>query len=171
MHANGARVIFTGRSTSKAVQIFNEVKVSYTSTASELISTDKSLVFRCVDQSDLDDVNLLIKYINNWIDIEGLEKIDYLFNNAGVFSTEFSTTKQGFETNMGINFISHMIITEALLPIIKKSTDPRVIMTSSMVHKMSEISDLNLSADKKNSHLKNYSMSKLAQIVYTKLMS
>eukprot|EP01125_Pyxidicula_operculata_P014441 TRINITY_DN480_c0_g1_i4.p1 TRINITY_DN480_c0_g1~~TRINITY_DN480_c0_g1_i4.p1 ORF type:complete len:651 (-),score=134.38 TRINITY_DN480_c0_g1_i4:1129-3081(-) len=58
-------------------------------------------------------------------------KLDILVNNAGVMLSSKSFTSEGFETTFAINTLSNFLLTTLLIPTLKKSDDPRVIIVSS----------------------------------------
>lgn len=49
------------------------------------------------------------------------EKIDILVNNAGIMSCPKWQTEDGFDMQFGTNHLGHFLLTELLLPLIKKS--------------------------------------------------
>ncbi len=61
-------------------------------------------------------------------------RLDVLVNNAGVWTTERSTTKDGFETTFGTNHLGTFLLTNELLPVLKKSAPARVVILSSALH-------------------------------------
>jgi len=63
--------------------------------------------------------------------------IDILILNAGLQYTGSKTpmrSTQGFELTFAVNHLSHFYLTQNLLPLINKSSDSRIIITSSEVH-------------------------------------
>ncbi len=62
------------------------------------------------------------------------EVLDLLINNAGVMNTPKGTTKDGFETQFGVNHLGHFLLTELLLPTLRRSRDARIINLSSCYH-------------------------------------
>ncbi|KAF7359881.1 NAD-binding protein [Mycena venus] len=69
------------------------------------------------------------------------QRLDILINNAGLQSNEypFKLTPDGLLDIMVINHISHFVLTEALLPLMKRTaaepeTDVRIANVSSMAH-------------------------------------
>jgi NAD(P)-dependent dehydrogenase (short-subunit alcohol dehydrogenase family) len=52
---------------------------------------------------------------------ETLDKIDILVNNAGVMMCPLMRTADGFEMQFGTNHLGHFLLTQLLLPLLKKS--------------------------------------------------
>ncbi len=69
---------------------------------------------------------------------EKLDKIDILINNAGIMTCPEWRTEDGFEMQLGTNHLGHFLLTELLLPLVKKSADtgfhPRIVILSSLAH-------------------------------------
>ena len=61
------------------------------------------------------------------------EKIDILVNNAGVMACPKTLTEDGLEMQIGTNHFGHFLLTELLLPLVKKSAEsgfhPRYVET------------------------------------------
>jgi retinol dehydrogenase-12 len=96
--------------------------------------------------------------------------IDVLINNAGVWLFEFTETPDGIEQTFQVNVIAPILLTQELLPLLKKSSAPRVITTSSGLHQGKiNIDDLEYRHD--FSGFKAYRQSKLCEIVWTRYMS
>ena len=51
-----------------------------------------------------------------------LERIDLLVNNAGVMMCPYQKTADGLEMQIGTNHFGHFLLTELLLPLLKKSS-------------------------------------------------
>ncbi len=60
------------------------------------------------------------------------EKIDVLVNNAGVMALKDQATTDGYDVQMQTNAISHFLITKELFPLLKKSSQGRIVNHSSM---------------------------------------
>lgn len=68
-----------------------------------------------------------------------LDRIDILINNAGVMACPFSTTADGFEMQFGTNHLGHFLLTNLLMPLIRKGTDPRIVNLSSRGHHLDQV--------------------------------
>ena len=64
-----------------------------------------------------------------------------MINNAGVGNVHFSKTKDGFESNYGINHLGHFLLTNLLLDVIIVTNKARVINVSSIIHNYSNCTD------------------------------
>lgn len=82
------------------------------------------------DLADLDTVSDFAKSM-----LDAGRRLDVLINNAGVMACPLSRTKQGFETQIGVNHLGHFLLTEELLPLIQeagsKHGDARIVNLAS----------------------------------------
>ena len=60
-----------------------------------------------------------------------LMSLDVLINNAGVFYSQVPLNKQGYDLRYVVNYLAPFVLTEELIPLLEKGTDPRVINLSS----------------------------------------
>jgi len=94
---------------------------------------DKLHLMRC----DLASFQSVREFSAEW------EKLDLplhiLLNNAGVMVCPKSLTVDGFETQFGVNHLGHFLLTNLLLPSLKRAGSARVVNVSSMGHQMSGI--------------------------------
>jgi len=115
---------------------------------------------------DLGDLVSIEKFSDEIIN--EYDHLDVLINNAGVMMCPYSTTKDGFEIQMGTNHLGVFALTGRLMPLLKKTKNSRIIVTSSAAHKQGKIdfSDLNWTK-RKYSTIKAYGDSKLASLYFT----
>lgn len=62
------------------------------------------------------------------------DRLDGLVNNAGVMHTPEGRTEDGFETQFGVNYLGHFLLTELLLSTLKASAPARIVCLSSVYH-------------------------------------
>ena len=98
--------------------------------------------------------------------IDRYDRLEVLINNAGVFPTKQRMTDDGFEMQIGVNHLSHFLLTNLLLPMLKVSTPSRVITVSSALHKKGTIDFDSFRGMKKYSGSVAYNQSKLANVLF-----
>ena len=110
----------------------NEVLTNIFNQVSGEISKKGKIYTPIMDLADLKSIDSLCsevkkKYLN----------IDVLILNAGLQYTGSKTPRrstQGIELTFAVNHLSHFYLTKKILPLINKSNDPKIIITSSEVH-------------------------------------
>lgn len=93
---------------------------------------------------------------------ENNEQLHFLIENAGIMVPPFKKTEDDFESQMGVNYFSHFLLTNLLMPTLKKTKGARVATTSSKAHENGKIDFNNLNSEMGYSKMKAYSQSKLA---------
>lgn len=71
--------------------------------------------------------------------LEALPKLDLLINNAGIMACPEARVGPGWESQFGVNHMGHFALARALMPLLEKADQPRVVALSSTAHKMSDI--------------------------------
>lgn len=113
------------------------------------------------DLADLDAVARMARDL-----AANLPKLDVLINNAGVYMTGRRISKNGFEMTLAVNYIAHFLLTALLLPLLKKSSDPRVVTVSSIAHTRGRIDFDNLNSERHFDSYHAYANSKLADALF-----
>ncbi len=88
-----------------------------------------SVEVRALDLGDLASVRAFAEGLVS----EG-EPLHGLLNNAGVMNTDEGKTKDGFETQIGVNHLGHFLLTELLVPLLEKGAPSRIVNVSSCFH-------------------------------------
>jgi len=79
------------------------------------------------DLQDFESVQNAIAEIKSTYDV-----IDVLVNNAGVMALTEQATKDEYDIQMQTNCLSHFLLTKGLFPLLKNSSEARVVNQSSM---------------------------------------
>ncbi len=96
------------------------------------------------------------------------ERIDLLINNAGVMYTEWQTTSDGFEFQMGVNHLGHFALTSLLLDRMIDVDGSRVVSLSSVGHRIrSSLDPETMMSGEKYDRVSAYGRSKLANLLFT----
>jgi len=94
------------------------------------------------------------------------DRLDLLINNAGLMIPPYSKTEEGFESQMGVNYFAHFLLTGLLFNTIAKTHGSRVVTLASNAHKRGLINFDDLHWEKRYDPLKAYRQSKLACLIF-----
>ena len=100
-----------------------------------------------------------------------LPRLDVLINNAGVYMTEYRLSKDGYEMTLAVNHLAHFLLTALLLPLLKKSAEPRVLTVSSVAHMGGRIDFDNINSKQHFDSFHTYANSKLANALFAKQLA
>ena len=148
----GIEVIMAARSAPRATDAISRIKA---------IFPDAKLKYLHLDLGSMQSVR---KFATEFSD--QYDRLDLLINNAGVMIPAFDRTEDGFESQMGINYLGHFLLTGLLIPKMRDLSGSRVVSLSSIAHRFGS----NLFEEK---HFKgslnksrSYSQSKLACLIF-----
>lgn len=100
----------------------------------------------------------------------GEHGLDLLVNNAGVMAVPRSETADGFERQLGTNFLGHFALTGRLLGSLLRSEGsgrrPRVVTLSSVAHRFGRITPDDLMRTRRYERWTAYGQSKLADLMF-----
>ena len=96
--------------------------------------------------------------------------LDVLVNNAGVWDFKRKESKDGIENIFATNYLAPFLMTNLLLDLLKKSAPSRIINVASALHS-GTINFDDLENKKHFSGTKAYAQSKLAIILFTRLLA
>ena len=152
LSAQGARVLIACRSQQKAEDAIarmeeenGEVDVRHVA----LDLGDLSSISDCAEQ------------------LQSEENIDVLINNAGIMVPPYELTRDGFESQFGVNHLGPFALTGLLLDKLAEAPAPRVVNTSSIAHNAGKIRFSDINAKKRYSASARYGMSKLANLLFS----
>ena len=115
----GAHVILAVRNPEKGEQALADIRSEH---------PDARVEMRLIDTADLGSVRRFAAEID-----DNYDHIDALVNNAGVMAPpKWMVTVDGFEMQMGTNFLGPFALTNLLLPALLRSEAPRVSTMSSV---------------------------------------
>lgn len=95
------------------------------------------------------------------------KSLDILINNAGVMIPPASKTQEGFELQFGINFLGHFALTGLLYSILRATANARIVTVTSLAYISGAIDFENLRLEKEYDAQREYSQSKLADLLFT----
>ena len=96
---------------------------------------------------------------------EQYERLDVLVNNAGIITAERELSPDGHELTFAVNYLSHFLLTEQLLPLLGRSDAARVVNVASIGQSTIDFDDVMV--ERGWSDFRAYGQSKLAQIMFT----
>ncbi len=100
--------------------------------------------------------------------LQGHSRLHVLINNAGGFFLRRELTPDGFERTFALNHLNYFLLSNLLLDLLKSSNPTRIVNVSSAAHTGLESLDFdNLQGERSFSGWKAYSMSKLANLLFT----
>ncbi len=117
MARSGAHVIVAARNLDKAAAAEADIKGAV---------PEASLEVRELDLASKASIKKFADSI-----IEDFDKIDILYNNAGVMALPERQTADGFEMQFGTNHLGHFYLTYLLLPLLLDADGARVVNTTS----------------------------------------
>lgn len=115
------------------------------------------------------DLNQLKTVYTAASQLQSLNHIDVLINNAGGLTDKFYRTEDGFEQQFQQNHLGHFALTTILLPLLIKSK-ARIINVSSMAHKVAQIDFDNLQGEKSYQSFRQYALVKLMNVLFTRAL-
>ena len=103
---------------------------------------------------------------------ERYNRLDTLVNNVGSVFMKFGETTDGIERTLALNHLSgYFLLTTELLDVLKSSAPSRVVSVSSHAHTGGTLSFDNLEMRDAYSGFRQYSNTKLMNILFTKELS
>ena len=148
--AKGAFVMLAGRNPTKGQAALDRIRRDV---------PDAEIAFEPVELEDLATVRSLAQRA-------GARPLDMLINNAGIMGVPRRETAFGFESQLGVNYLSHFVLTGSLLEALRASPHPRVVSLSSLAHRVGRIDFDDLQSKTGYSPFRAYGQSKLAMLMF-----
>lgn len=148
-----AQVVIFSRNQEKCQAAVEQIKRTTGNINIESISVDLSLMASVRQAAD--------------IFLKQHSRLDILVNNAGAVFFQRQVSAEGLEMTFALNHLSYFLLTDLLLDILKSNAPSRIINVSSDAHQNGRINFDDLMSEKSYSGFGAYSMSKLANIMFT----
>lgn len=98
--------------------------------------------------------------------LETTDRLDLLINNGGVMRSVRALTVDGFESDLGTNFLGHFALTGHLVELLTATAGSRVVTVSSITHRRGRIHFDDLTLEHGFTHEAAYAQSKLANLMF-----
>lgn len=154
LYQKGAKVYIGCRDQEKGIHAIEKMK-----TISEI---GGELVLGLFDLSSIKSVK---EFAEKFITTE--KRLDLLVNNAGIMIPPPLKSEDGFEIQFGVNFIGHFTLTGQLFNLLESTKNSRVVTLSSIAHRGAVIDFDNFKLEKPYNNWREYSQSKLADLIFT----
>ena len=150
--ALGARIVIVSRDAGHGETAREEI--------AQLTGNERVTMLAC-DFNSLENVRQLAQRYKalDW-------PLHILINNAGIMAFKRQLTADGHESNFGINYLAHFLLTQELTGILTASAPARIINVSSSLHHKGRLDLDDLSIEDGYSGMDAYGRSKLAQILH-----
>lgn len=151
--ANGDHVILHGRNRERGQALMEEINAQGAGSAR----------FYRADLASFAEIRELAAAIRRDYD-----RLDVLVNNAGIVRVgdpERRLSQDGLELHFQVNYLAGYLLTDLLLPLLKKSAPARIVNVSSLSAAALEFDNLML--EEGYSFGRAYGQSKLAQVMFT----
>ncbi|MEN1985744.1 SDR family oxidoreductase [Paenibacillus hubeiensis] len=102
---------------------------------------------------------------------ERYDTLDVLVNNAGIVMMKREETKDGFERCIGINHLGHFLLTLLFIEPLKAAEQGRIVNVSSGAYKAGKIHWDDPHLLQGFNPIKSYAQSKLANILFTRILA
>lgn len=149
----GARVIIASRNPSTGAEAISRIQAE---------TPPASIYFVRLELADLTSVRAFAARLR-----DQTETLDLLVNNAGVMSPRRRLeTVDGFELQLGVNYLGHFALTGLLRPLLSTSPQARVVTISSVAARRGHIDFSDLQAKRVYRPMAVYAQSKLACLMF-----
>ena len=148
----GMEVIMAARSSTRTEEAISKIKAVF---------PDAKLKYLHLDLGSMNSVRQFVADFS-----EHHNHLDLLINNAGVMIPAFDHTSDGFESQMGINYLGHFLLTGLLLPKMRDIRESRIVSLSSIAHRFGTDSFEEKHFRGSLNKSRSYSQSKLACLIF-----
>jgi retinol dehydrogenase-14 len=153
----GARVAIVGRNAAKTARCLEEIRAA--APGAEVSS------FLC-DFSRQPETRRLAGEV-----LRTLDRLDVLVNNAGTVFKDRELTENGIEATFALNHLGYFLLTRLLLDRIVQSAPARIVNVASIGHRRATMDFNDLFFERGYSLMGAYGRSKLANVLFTRLLA
>lgn len=153
---DGFGVVLHGRSEARCRRALAELRE---------VGGGGEVAYVCADLASLAEVRALAQEVR-----ERFGSLSVLINNAGVYEAERRITVDGVERTFAVNHLAPFLLTRSLLDVLEGNGPSRIINVSSMAHAAHLDLD-NLTDPRPYSGHEAYAQSKLANILFTRMLA
>ncbi|MDX9866171.1 MAG: SDR family oxidoreductase [Anaerolineaceae bacterium] len=150
----GARVLVHGRSEARCQQAVDEIRSQ---------SGSPQVEYVLADFASLAQVRAMAEEVKRRV-----ERLDVLVNNAGGHFKERTLSEDGYEMTLAVNHLAPFLLTNLLLPLLKKSPAGRIVTVSSTLHTVRGLDMDDLQGEQRYRGNAAYALSKLGNILMTR---
>ncbi|CAO1433351.1 unnamed protein product [Diamesa serratosioi] len=135
------------------------------------ILTQGKLYYEKCDTGDMESIRTFAEKVQNQF-----PEIHLLINNAGILGAPHKETKDGFESQLAVNYFGHFLLTHLLMPQLKAGAlnnngkNVRIVNVSSCVNNIGIVDYEDFQSKNYYYPADAYNKSKLAQVLFTKHM-
>ncbi len=149
---HGAEVVMACRNVDRALAAADSITAQV---------PDARLVLEKLDLSSLESVHSFAGRFR-----QRYQRLDRLFNNAGLMAPPRTETADGFELQFGVNHLGHFALTGRLVDRLLSTPASRVVTTSSSAAYAGRINFDDLQGERRYRRYRAYSQSKLANLLF-----
>ncbi|GFF95199.1 retinol dehydrogenase 14 [Aspergillus udagawae] len=152
-------LILSGRAEERVTPVIEKIK----STAPNVNTR-----FLKMDLGDMSNITTAVETLHD------IPKIDHLACVAGVMVPPYGTTKDGFETQFGVNYLANFLLVKLLLPKVKAAgagSSIIIVASSSARGGKVHFEDVGFSEGKTYNPLVAYSQSNAARVLFVKALA
>lgn len=140
LYLHGYVIYMAGRTELKVRKAFEDIEKEAQARATKEGKTDHVFGELHYIHIDLLDLSSVPKAVAEFAAAKE-EKLDVLINNAGIMGVPYKVTKDDYEIQYQVNFVTHFLLTLQLVPHLQKTVDagetPRIVNLSSIGHNFS----------------------------------